>query len=80
MYNSDNNKDIFKDDSRTERKCKDDECCVCVNIFCDDNKKESKFKEDDYKDDYKKESERKEEKCCVCVNIFCDNCKKNYIW
>jgi hypothetical protein len=76
MFSPDNNKDNYQDDFAKERKCKDDECCVRINIFCKDCKKDNKCKEDDYKDDCKKEHERKDEKCCVCINIFCDDDKK----
>ncbi|WP_041703693.1 hypothetical protein [Lachnoclostridium phytofermentans] len=68
MYNPDNNFDC-----KEERKFKPKEdFCVQVNIFCDEDKKEPRRREDDFK------KERKEEEFCVQVNIFCDNCKKEY--
>ena len=81
MYDSDYYKDC-KDEQKKERKEK--EFCVQLNIFCDDDKKEIKSKDDKYredkcKEDYKKEPEQKEEDFCVQVNIFCDKCKKEYL-
>ena len=66
MYN-----DNYDYREEKKRELKEEEFCVQVNIFCDENKKE--HKEDDCK------KERKEEEFCVQVNIFCDKCKKN-VW
>ena len=66
MYNSDYD---CREEKKKENKPKENEFCVQVNIFCDEDKKEKK-KEDDCK------KERKEEEFCVQVNIFCDKCKK----
>lgn len=61
------NKD-YEYEEKKERN-KNDETCVTINIFCnDDDKKEY--------DDYKKDNERKNDNSCVVINVFCDKCKK----
>lgn len=62
-FDKNNYKDDFKKD-------KEEENCVSINIFCDDCKKNTKYKEDGCK------SERKDDKSCVSINIFCDGCRK----